>query len=121
MDTNPSPATENQTPTIDFTNGRANKNAAMAVLSYLGPLIIISYIVSNKDHFVKFHIKQGLVLLVIEVAIWIIGSLIWMLWPLMYLANIGVLVLAIIGIINAVKSDEKPLPLVGKYASYFKI
>jgi uncharacterized membrane protein len=93
----------------------------MAVLAYLGPLIVISYIVSNKDPLVKFHIKQGLVLLVIEVAIWVIGSFIWMLWPLLYLAEIGVLILAIIGIINAVQSKEKLLPLVGKYASYFRI
>jgi len=121
MDTNSSGNAGKQIPTIDFTNGKANKNAAMAVLSYLGPLIIVSYIVANKDPFVKFHIKQGLVLLVIEVAIWIIGSHIWMLWPLLYLVNIGVLILAIIGIINAVQSREKLLPLVGKYASYFKI
>ena len=34
----------------------------MAVLSYIGPLVIVSYIVANNDPFVKFHIKQGLVL-----------------------------------------------------------
>ncbi len=119
MDTNSTSAPE--TKPSSSANGKANPNAAMAVLAYLGPLVIVSYIVANKDPFVKFHIKQGLVLLSIEVAIWIIGSVIWMLWPLLYLVNVLTLAFAIVGIVRAVKGEEKPLPLVGKYASYFKI
>ena len=46
------------------------KDVLMAVLAYIGPLVIISYIQAKNDLFVKFHIKQGLVLLVIEVAVW---------------------------------------------------
>src|SRR3989344_4162101 len=36
---------------------KANNNTVMAVLSYIGPLVIISYLVSRSNQFVKFHIK----------------------------------------------------------------
>lgn len=99
----------------------SGKNTGMAAISYLGPLVIVSYLVANKDPFVKFHIKQGFVLLVIEVAMWILGAILWILWPILWLINVFVLVLVIVGIVRAVKGEEKELPLVGRYASYFKI
>lgn len=98
----------------------AKHNVAMAVLAYIGPLIIVSYLVAKDDPFVKYHMRQGLVLLVIEVALSLLGSLVYMFWPIIQIINIVVLVLAIIGIINAVKGREKELPIVGKFASHFK-
>jgi uncharacterized membrane protein len=93
----------------------------MGVLAYLGPLVIISYVTSKDDPFVKFHIKQGLVLLVIEVAVWFVGMALWAIWPLLQVINLGTLVLAILGIINVTKKLEKELPIVGSYAHLFKI
>lgn len=97
------------------------KNTGMALISYLGPLVIVSYLVAKNDPFVKFHAKQGFVLLVIEVALWILGFILWILWPILWLVDIILLVLIIIGIVNAVKGEEKELPIVGKYAKYFNI
>ena len=96
-------------------------NKLMAILSYLGPLVIISYISAKDDLFVKFHIRQGLVLLVIEVVVWFLGMILWPLWLLLNLINLVALVLAIIGIINASQGQQKSLPLVGSYAKYFNI
>ncbi len=96
-------------------------NTLMGVLAYLGPLVIVSYLVAKDDPFVKFHIKQGLVLLVIQVVLWVLmPMMVWGLWSLMRLINLAVAVLAIIGIINVVQKKEKELPLVGSFASYFK-
>ena len=95
------------------------KNTLMAILAYIGPLVIVSYIIGKDDAFVKFHIKQGLVLLVVEVAMWFLGSLLWFIWPVISLINFAVLVLAVIGIINAAQGKEKELPLVGKFSKYF--
>src|SRR6185436_17207893 len=97
------------------------KNIAMAILSYIGPLVIVSYITSKDDPFVKFHIKQGLVLLVIEVAAWFLGMLVYSLWPLFRIVDLAVLVLSIIGIINAYHGHEKELPIVGKFSKNFNI
>lgn len=95
------------------------KNTVLAVLAYLGILVIVAYLVGKDDPFVKFHVKQGLVLLVIEIAIWIVFSTVWMLWFLWQLVNLVILVLAVIGIINAVQGKQKDLPLVGQFARYF--
>jgi uncharacterized membrane protein len=93
----------------------------MGVLAYIGPLVIISYLFAKDNPFVKFHIKQGLVLFVIEIVVWFLGMIVWMLWPILNIVNLIVLILAIIGIVNVVKGREKMLPLVGSLARHFPI
>jgi len=98
-----------------------SQNTVMGVLAYLGPLVIISYLTSKDDPFVKFHIKQGLVLFAIEVIVWFLGMLFWPLWLLLNFINLATLVLSVIGIVNVAKKQEAKLPLVGSYAKYFNI
>lgn len=98
-----------------------SQKTIMGVLAYIGPLIIISYLAAKNDPFVRFHIKQGLVLLVLEVIVWFLGMMFWPLWLLLNLVNLIILVLTIIGIINVTQNQEKKLPLVGEYARYFNI
>lgn len=99
----------------------AKKNKLMSILAYVGPLVIVSYIVAKDDASVKFHIKQGLVLLVGMVALWLAASVfpwfgLWILWGI---GRLAVFILAIIGIVNAANDKQKELPLVGQYAKYF--
>src|SRR3989338_880958 len=89
----------------------------MGVLAYLGPLVIIPFLSAKDDSFVKFHIKQGLVLLVIEIALWLAMSIFWPLRPIFGILQLGVLVLIIIGIINVVQKKEKNLPIVGSFVN----
>ena len=98
-----------------------NNNTAMAILAYIGPLVIVSLLISKHVPFVKFHIRQGLVLLVIEVAVWILGTIFWPLWILLNLVNLALFLLSIVGIINVTQNKEKALPIVGGFAHYFKI
>jgi uncharacterized membrane protein len=97
----------------------ANTNTVMGILAYLGILVIIPFIVAKDDPFVKFHIKQGLVLFCIEIIMWLVASMLWMFWPLYGLVNLAVFILAIIGIINVVQHKQSQLPIVGSLASYF--
>ena len=92
------------------------KNILMAVLSYIGPLVIVSYLVGKDDPFVKFHYKQGFVLFAIEVAVWILSSLWWPLWPIWSLVNLATFILSIIGIIHASRGKEKSLPFIGGWS-----
>ena len=91
----------------------------------MGPLVIIPFIVAKDDSFVKFHIKQGLVLFVIEVALWLLSSFFFVMfyqfWMLYQLVNLALFVLAVIGIVNVVQGKEKELPLVGPFAKHFNI
>jgi uncharacterized membrane protein len=108
----------------------AKNNQAAAILSYL--LVgIIWYFADEemkKDSFVKFHVKQGLVLLIFAV-LWSIalnilfgvlfaGFLFGLFWVLSILYWVP-LVLGIIGIVNAVNSTTKELPIIGKFAKKF--
>ena len=102
--------------------GHAHGNETlMGVLAYLGILIIIPFMVAKDDPFVKFHIRQGLVLVVIELAVWVIGMFMWQLWQILQLVNLGVLVLAIIGIVNVFQHKTAELPLVGSFSKHFNI
>ena len=93
----------------------------MGVLSYLGILVIIPLLVARDDSFVKFHAKQGLVLLIIEIAVWfVLSAFLWQLWMFLQLINLATLILAIIGIVNVVQGKEKELPLVGSLAHMLK-
>jgi len=97
------------------------KQTLMAVLAYLGILIIIPFLMAKDDSFVKFHIRQGLVLVIIEIAVWVLGMFVWQLWQLFLLVNLGTLVLAIVGVVNALNRKEIELPLVGSFAHSIKI
>lgn len=91
----------------------------MSVLAYIGILVIIPYLMAKDDPVVKFHVKQGLVLVVIEVAMWVAGSMVYMLAPLLMLVNIATLVLSIIGIVNVIQGNQKALPFVGQFSKHF--
>lgn len=93
----------------------------MGVLAYLGPLVIIPYLVAKEDSFVKFHIKQGVVLLIISILTWSASVLMAFLMPLWAIVNFGVLILALIGVVNVYHEKEKELPLVGHYSSKINI
>lgn len=98
-----------------------SKNMLMAILSYLGPLVIISYLTSKDDPFVKFHIKQGLAIFGLEVIIWLLGSMMYSMWMIVNILNFATLILSIVGIVNVVQGKEKELPVVGKFAQGFSI
>lgn len=93
----------------------------MGVLAYLGILILVPYFMAKGNPFVKFHIKQGLVLVVAELIIWVLRSMFWSysMFSLMQLLNLAVVVFVIIGIMNVVQGKEKELPLIGYFSRYF--
>ena len=98
--------------------GSGEKNTGMAALSYLGILVLVPLLTeAKKDPFVKFHAKQGLVLLIC----WVIGGFVIWIPFVGWLIGLGILVLAIIGIVGALGGSQKPLPVIGSYAEKIKI
>lgn len=109
---------------------------AVAVLSYI--LVgIVWYFADErmkKNYFAKFHVKQGLVLLIAAVAysiaLGILFSIVffpirimgfgWGIWYILSILYYVPLVFVIIGIINALNGKEKELPLIGHFAKNFK-
>jgi uncharacterized membrane protein len=105
---------------------KEEKNVVMALLCYLGLLIIIPLVTeAKKDPYVKFHIKQGIILLITSVVLWIASIILAFIpvlgWIIILLAWIGMFVLIIMGIVNSLTGKEDELPVVGKYADKIKI
>ena len=113
-------STEKQTP---VSTQAPDSKLVMGVLAYLGPLLIIPYLLAKDDTFVRYHIRQGLVLLVIMGVTWFVSMTPFMilLFPFVMVVNLALLVFAIIGIVNVVGKKEKPLPLVGRFSSLFPL
>ncbi len=95
----------------------------LAFLSYILILFIIPLIIDPEDEFLKFHAKQGVILLFFFIAVYIIGGIIpfigwFFIWP------IGIfiwIVLAILGIKNSLEGKKEYLPLIGKFADKLNI
>jgi len=101
--------------------GKKGQANIMAIISYIGFLCLIPILTKEKDEFVKFHSKQGLVLFAGEVITWIVISIVPVLWFLGNLLGLCWLVLSIVGIMNVVRNKKKEIPFLGKFAGKFKI
>jgi len=94
------------------------KNIGMAVICYIWILVLIPLLTDAKnDPFVKFHVKQGLVLLIVSI---VVGAISWI--PIVgWILGIGVFVIWLIGIVNAASGKEQELPIIGKWGNSFNI
>jgi uncharacterized membrane protein len=106
----------------------------MIVLSYLGILALIPLLVEKNDKEVQWHAKHGLVLLVVEVALFIVLSIVGailghipvlgclsaivgvVLW---FVLMIGILVVHIMCIVKGVNGQRFTLPYISQYADQF--
>lgn len=101
-------------PAAEFDPQDISSNKVMAVLSYLGILVLIPLLAAKDSKYARFHVNQGLILVicaVVSFAVSKIPGLAFIAWIL----NLAIFILAVIGIINAVKGQAKELPYIGKY------
>ena len=113
--------------TADTTNEHnpqdIEQNKVMAILAYLGILVLIPLFAATESKFARFHTNQGLILCICGFALYLVVQILLAIsWKLaavlgifMWIIWLAITVLAIIGIINAAKGRAKELPLIGKY------
>lgn len=102
-------------------------NKLMAILAYLGILVLVPILAAPNSKFARFHANQGVVLL-ITMIIYNVGTMIvtgvvdsislmlGVVFTMIFsLGNLGIFALAIIGIINAYKGEFKELPYLGQF------
>jgi len=100
----------------------------LAWLSYLGIFILIPLLIQKDNPYTKFHIKQGLILLIISFG-WSFIQFVFMfipflrviIWLLSYFSWIFIFILMIIGIVNSLRGKTEVLPIIGKYGEKIKI
>jgi uncharacterized membrane protein len=102
--------------TFDF-----GQDSLIVAASYLGPLVIIPYMTNREDPYTRFHIKQGLVLFVAYLILWVFSGFLFFMWPIIQIIHLGLFILSLIGIVNALQHKEKELPLIGQFASKIKL
>jgi len=104
-----------------------------AIIGYLGILFLVPLLAKKDNKFALYHAKQGLVLFIAEIVAmvvaliimfivgwipvvgWVISGLIWLLFW------VGMLVMLIMGIVNAATGKYKALPIIGGIAEKWKI
>lgn len=121
--------------TSNFDAADIAQNKGMTVLAYLGLLWLIPFFAKKDSPYTRYHCKQGFNLLLVEIAYTIVSSILraiikvpynyygyyvgsytpgW-LSTILWLISIPILILAIIGIINAANGKAKELPIIGKF------
>jgi uncharacterized membrane protein len=104
----------------------SDKEILVSILTYF-IIGIVWFFVDNRiqdSSFIKFHVKQAIVLFIADLLLSVIIDFIYYI-PILGsilsdIAYILMLILVIIGIFNALSSKQKELPLIGKYSSYLK-
>ncbi len=96
---------------VDSPVSDVEKNKTNAVLCYLGILIIIPFIneEAKKSPFVKFHLNQGVVLLI---GSFVVSAVVWV--PIIGWAfGIAFFVIWLMGLLGAIQGQMKRVPVVG--------
>jgi uncharacterized membrane protein len=94
------------------------KNTGMAIITYF--IFFIPFLTGDvKDPFIKYHTKQSTMLVIASVILNTVMGISIFLIPLIPLLGLGTFVLWIMGVMNASKGVEEPLPVIGKYAEEY--
>jgi len=92
------------------------QNKALAAIGYLGILFLVPMLAAPKSPFAQFHAKQGMVLFIAAIIMSVILAIPFVGWVVGGVGEVLILILMIMGILNAVNGQEKPLPVIGKFA-----
>jgi len=97
---------------------------AMLCLSYVGFLVIIPFLFCKNTSETRFHINQGIVLLITELVYAIcylllrlvllaISMWLYVIVAVMAVASIVFVIYAIMGIVSVIKCENRELPVIG--------
>ncbi len=92
------------------------ENKLIAAISYISVLCLVGLLGKKDSPYVQYHAKQGFVLFIAAIAFMVVGIVPILGWFIGFFGSIAVLVLSIMGIINAIGGKKVELPLVGEWA-----
>lgn len=77
---------------------------------------LVAYLAGDKNG-AKFHLNQALVLAIAEIVLGLLGNILGLIpilgWIISTVLSILLLVCWILGLVGAIKGEEKPVPVVG--------
>lgn len=93
----------------------------LSAIGYLGVLCLVPLLLERKSAFAQHHGKQGLILLIAWMLIWIgniipiLGQIVWVIGSVMFI------MLIILGMVNAFAGRLWEMPILGAYAKRLKL
>lgn len=90
-------------------------NKVMAILAYIGILVLIPIFAAPQSKFARFHSNQGLILCIVWILVAIVGRIPLLGWIIRLVGYIACIVFAVKGIISANNGEAKEIPYVGKF------
>ncbi len=106
------------TRTLSATPEQIESGKTMAIVSYLIFFIPLLMDDMRKNPFVMFHTEQSIVLLLLNIAAGIVGSLTCGIGLVLYIPWV---IFLIMGIMNASNGEMKLLPVIGQYGEKFNL
>src|SRR5690554_104466 len=106
----------------EVTNDVPGKN--IAIISYLTVIgLVIAFVMNNekKEPFARFHIRQSLGIVLASLALGIVNIIPILGWIVSIIGFFILLYMWIVGLLNAINSKEKVVPIIGdKFEDWFK-
>lgn len=106
--------------TSSYDPADVTKNKGMAILAYFSWLVLIPLLCAKESRFARFHSNQGLLLAIIETIAGIIFGALrgipligWVFAIIGAAVEIVMIVMLVIGVVNAANGRAKELPVIG--------
>ena len=94
--------------------------ATIAYLTLIGLIVAFVQNGEKKNTFASYHIRQSVGLMCTGFALALVNIIPFLGWMISILGVIGLMVLWIMGLLNAINGKEKPIPLLGNlYSKWF--
>ncbi len=98
--------------TAEYDPTDIENNKVMAILAYIGILVLVPVLAAKESKFARFHANQGLVLFIVSIILGALANIPLIGWAFSLL-NIVTFVFCVLGIVNAATGKAKELPIIG--------
>ncbi|MFH1837006.1 MAG: hypothetical protein ABH862_02670 [Candidatus Omnitrophota bacterium] len=98
-----------------------SEKSLFSAIAYISVFCLVPVLMKKQDEFIKFHARQGLMLFILEVGIWIVSVL-----PIFggIIYTLGMLIcgmLSLVAIVQVLMGKKWKMPIIGDWAENLKI
>lgn len=99
---------------------REDEKRIISAISYIPFLFIIPLVLLKDDPLANSHAKQGFVLFIVEVIIWVLGMIPFIGWVFKYIIGVIVFLIALYAFIEALLGKFWKIPIIGDISEELK-
>lgn len=104
-------------------NKITDSDKILAIIGYFGPLFLIPLFLKQKNDFCQFHARQGIILFVLFIILWVLYLFLSFILPefiafiFQFLFAVIIIGFISVGIFNVMTLQKNPLPIISNYIS----